>query len=84
LAVDVGDVDAVAVNNGEMMDAAAHKALGAPAAYASDAKYDDTLGGYCVQCRIADEATHAVENGVLMSFHGAKIAIIIDNAAGWF
>jgi hypothetical protein len=32
LTVDVGDVDAVAVNNGEMMDAATHKALGAPAA----------------------------------------------------
>ena len=41
LAVDVGDAYTVAVDEGEVADAAAHQALGAPRAYAAHAEDDD-------------------------------------------
>ena len=44
LPVEVGDVHGVAVHEGEMPDAAAHEAFGAPAAYTAHAEEDDSCG----------------------------------------
>ena len=64
LSVDVGDAHAVAIDDGEVADAVAHQALGAPAPDTAHAEDDDSLVGDAFHRRLPDEQGHAVEYGV--------------------
>ena len=64
LPVDVGDAHAVAIDDGEVADAVAYQALGAPAPDTADTEDDDPPVGNAVHRRLPDEQGHAVEYGV--------------------
>ena len=64
LPVDVGDAHAVAIDDGEVADAIAYQALGAPAPDAAHAEDDDPLVGDAFHRRLPDEQGQAVVYGV--------------------
>ena len=69
LAVDVGDADAVGVDNGEVADAGAHEAFRAPAAYAAHSDDDDAQLSEPFHDFFAQQPLGAVEYGFFYLFH---------------
>ena len=78
LAVDIGDTDAVGIDNGEVLYAAAHKAFGTPRTHSANTEEDDTrlgntlhgVGTYEQFGAVEDWVAHGLSENVLHYYNG--------------